>query len=245
MEHAVYDDIAREYKDSKQLPFRKYIEEYTLFQAAGNIRGYKVLDLACGEGFYTRKLKRARAAEVTGVDISPEMIHLAEASEFEKPLGCRYQVHDVAEMPTLGSFDMVVAMYLLNYARSKEELLAFCRAAYRQLEPGGRFIGFNDNMSNRMFYYETYGKYGFIKQTRPDRQEGDPIHYTFYNQDGAVFRFDNYYLHPETYAEAFAEAGFVDFRWTSIALHPSQKDNPFWNHFMAEPPLMGFSARKI
>ncbi|MCY4545992.1 MAG: hypothetical protein OXD39_12205 [Gemmatimonadetes bacterium] len=54
-----YDAIAGAYKDSKQLSFRKYIEEYTLFETLGDIGGVKALDLACGEGFYTRKLKLA------------------------------------------------------------------------------------------------------------------------------------------------------------------------------------------
>lgn len=78
---AEYDAIAGAYKDSKQLSFRKYIEEYSLFESLGDIGGVKALDLACGEGFYTRKLKRAGAGEVLGVDVSAEMIRLAEAEE--------------------------------------------------------------------------------------------------------------------------------------------------------------------
>ena len=64
-----YDAIAGAYKDSKQLSFRKYIEEYTLFETLGDITGVKALDLACGEGFYTRKLKLAGAAEVLRVEV--------------------------------------------------------------------------------------------------------------------------------------------------------------------------------
>ena len=49
-----YDAIAGAYNDSMQLSFRKYIEEYTLFETPGDIDGVTALDLACGEGFYTR-----------------------------------------------------------------------------------------------------------------------------------------------------------------------------------------------
>ena len=52
-----YDDIAEAYRDSKQLSFRKYLEEYSLFEMLGKVRGKSVLDLACGEGFYTRKIE--------------------------------------------------------------------------------------------------------------------------------------------------------------------------------------------
>ena len=85
-----YDGIAEAYRDSKQLSFRKYIEEYTFFEILGDIRGATVLDLACGEGFYTRKVKQAGAAEVTGVDLSEEMINLADEEEGIRPLGCFY-----------------------------------------------------------------------------------------------------------------------------------------------------------
>src|SRR5215471_5943103 len=43
---AEYDAIAQEYRDSKQLPFRSYVEEYTLFGLLGSLAGLAVLDLA-------------------------------------------------------------------------------------------------------------------------------------------------------------------------------------------------------
>ena len=73
-----YDAIAGEYQESKRLSFREHVERYTLFETLGDVRGKTVLDLACGEGFYTRLLRQAGASEVTGVDISAAMIELAE-----------------------------------------------------------------------------------------------------------------------------------------------------------------------
>ena len=82
-----YDAIANAYRDFKRLPFREYIERYTLFEMLGDVRGKKVLDMACGDGFYTRLLKQAGASGVTGVDVSAEMIRLAEQEELRNPLG--------------------------------------------------------------------------------------------------------------------------------------------------------------
>ena len=56
----VYDSIAESYRDSKQLPFRYVVERYTLFQTLGDLRNRTVLDLACGEGFYTRQFMQGR-----------------------------------------------------------------------------------------------------------------------------------------------------------------------------------------
>ncbi|MXY55621.1 MAG: class I SAM-dependent methyltransferase, partial [Gammaproteobacteria bacterium] len=75
---AEYDAIARGYQESKRLPFREHIERHTLFQLLGDVAGKTVLDLACGDGFYTRLLRQAGASQVTGVDISRAMIELAE-----------------------------------------------------------------------------------------------------------------------------------------------------------------------
>ena len=242
---AEYDKIAKEYQESKQLPFRTYIETYTFFKTLGSIAGLKILDLACGEGFFTRKLKLAGAAQVYGVDLSAEMIQLAQQIEKQTALGCQYAVHDVATMPYIDEFDVVTAMYLLNYAASKEQLLAFTKAAYAQLKPGGRFVGFNDNIAADVATYSRSRKYGFIKEATPNRKEGDAIRYTFYNADGTEFQFNNFYLHPTTYDEAFLEAGFKHFQWVSPQLDPTQLEKAaYWNDFLTDAPLIGFMAEK-
>jgi 2-polyprenyl-3-methyl-5-hydroxy-6-metoxy-1,4-benzoquinol methylase len=83
-----YDAIAREYKESKQLPFRIHVEAYTLLKLLGDVRGLAVLDLACGEGIYSRLLRRAGVQRVVGVDLSSAMIDLAREQERRDPLGC-------------------------------------------------------------------------------------------------------------------------------------------------------------
>ena len=112
-----------------------------------DLRGRTVLDLACGEGVYTRQFKRAGATAVTGVDISQATIALAEGEERQDPLGCRYVRADAAAFTPAAPVDIVTAVYLLNYARTPEALDRFCRGAcFRALRPGGRLVGFNDNV---------------------------------------------------------------------------------------------------
>lgn len=239
-----YDDIAEAYRDSKQLSFRKYLEEYSLFEMLGNVRGKEVIDLACGEGFYTRKIKQAGAAAVTGVDISAEMIRLAEDEERERPLGCQYFNRDVAELEIAESVDVVVAMYLLNYAKTKKELLRFCQVSYNALCSGGRFVGVNDNVRNPPKGTVSFAKYGFEKECVSPPKEGDVILYKLVNEDGQHFEFKNFYLAPETYQWAFQEAGFADFEWVDLHLSPVQQGNSFWAEFLSNPPLTGFMASK-
>ena len=59
-----YDAIATAYQRSKQSPIRRYVESYSFFQMLGDVHGQAVLDLACGEGFYSQRISpsAARAA---------------------------------------------------------------------------------------------------------------------------------------------------------------------------------------
>jgi len=91
---------------------------------------------------HTRMLKQHGAALVVGVDISPEMVHLATQQEQAEPLGITYQVCDAVTLPQMGPFDLVTAVYLLNYATSNDQLLSMFRSAYDNLVAGGRFVAY-------------------------------------------------------------------------------------------------------
>jgi ubiquinone/menaquinone biosynthesis C-methylase UbiE len=70
---AQYDHIGSKYDEYAQTATQKRAESYTVLRMAGPLAGQRVLDLACGFGFYTRLLKQHGAAEVIGIDISPEV----------------------------------------------------------------------------------------------------------------------------------------------------------------------------
>lgn len=203
-----------------------------------------VLDMACGEGFYTRRIKLAGASNVLGVDISEEMIGLAEEEERIRPLGCSYVRTGAEEFRAEQAFDIVVAMYLLNYARSSRQLQRMCRACYGALRPGGRLVGVNDNVRNPPLGTESLERYGFVRSGPALPKDGDVTLYEFTNCDGSRFRFENYYLSPRTYREAFENAEFRDFRWIDVSLHPSRRGDGSWLRFMARPPIVAFAASK-
>ena len=134
---AEYDAIAREYRESKRLPFREHVERYTLFELLGDVRGATVLDLACGDGFYTRLLKEAGARDVTGGRRLRRHDRARRGARAATSLGCRYVHADVAEFEPGEPVDLVVAAYLLNYARTPEQLSASAGSAMRRSSPAG------------------------------------------------------------------------------------------------------------
>ena len=78
---ADYDEFSRQFKKSREFPFRTCIEEFMMLQMLGNVAGLKALDLACGEGHYARMIRGNGAARVIGVDVSEGMIALAREEE--------------------------------------------------------------------------------------------------------------------------------------------------------------------
>ena len=243
-----YDTIAEEYKKSREWPCCLHIEEYTYFNLLGNLGGKSILDLACGEGLYTRKVKHKGAERVVGVDISPKMIELARQEEAKETLGIEYIVGDVLELGAIGSFDLVVASYLLNYAQTKEELLKMCQTIYANLKQGCRFVSINDNFEQSPESYVICEKYGYTKSISEPIKEGTPITLTFrIPGDNKTFSFDNYYLSKATYEWAFRTAGFKEIHWHKPIVSPEgvrEFGQKFWQDFLDYAPIVGIECLK-
>ena len=114
---------------------REWLNNPAFLEFVGDVRGRRVLDAGCGEGYNTRILAR-RGARMAGVDLSERMIALARDEERREPLGIDYvraSYTDVA-MFADGSFDAVVAfMSLMDGPRFDLAM----REAFRVLRPGG------------------------------------------------------------------------------------------------------------
>ena len=234
-----YDPIAEQYKRSKQQPWRTYIECFTLLELMGDPRGMTALDVACGEGFYTRLIRERGAARVVGVDLSQGMIDLARKQEVAHRLGIEYVVGDARELPVSEPYDLAVAAYLLNYARNREELQAMCNGIARCLKPGGRFVTVNCNPALHFPDAPTYRPYGFETSVHGTWQEGAPIRWTFHLSDG-VFDIENYHLNRAVHEDAFRLAGFRETRWHAPRLSSeglAAHDAAFWSSFLTHPPV--------
>ena len=242
-----YDRISHHYQDSKRLPFRRHVEAYSMLGLLPDLAGRSVVDLACGEGIYTRALMRAGAARVAGVDVSPQMIALGEQAEAAEPLGVRYVVADVAVVEMEERFDVAFCSFLFNYARDRAELRALVEAVARLVRPGGLVVGCNDYPDNPPEHFGRYRPYGFIKVGSADRKEGDLITYRFFNPDGAVFELDNYFLPTDAYRQEFARAGFVSFDWVMPEVSPEGMavfPPGFWDVYLDSPPIVSLTATR-
>ena len=210
-----------------------------MMELVGDPTGLTVLDLACGEGFYSRLLRHRGAACVTGLDLSAGMIGLAEAQEARQPLGVRYAVADARKLSGEDPVDLAVAAYLLNYARTLAELQSMCDGIARSLKSGGRFVTVNTNPALAFPSAPCYRKYGFQTEAVGEWGEGTPIRWTFHLDDGS-FTIENYHLSVASHEDALQRAGFRDIRWHPAALAPNaptEQDQDFWSTLLESPPL--------
>jgi ubiquinone/menaquinone biosynthesis C-methylase UbiE len=129
-----YDRWARVYDhDANPLP---PLEEPVVWQAIGDPRGRRALDLGCGTGRHALWLA-GRGAEVTAVDFSAGM--LEEAARKPGAERVRFVQHDL-HLPLPfedGEFDLVVSGLVLEHLRDLDPFFAEAR---RVLRPGGRAV---------------------------------------------------------------------------------------------------------
>jgi ubiquinone/menaquinone biosynthesis C-methylase UbiE len=238
-----YDSIAFQYKEAKQHSWRKSVEEYTAFHLLGDVAGKSVLDLACGEGHYARMVKNKGATRVVGVDISSKMIELAEEEEKKNPLGIEYLVADVAALPDVGQFDVIVSAYLLTYANSLDVARKFWEAIYRSLKPGGKVVIVHFNMEQDEKYYKNFEPFGLRIDASKKKAEGDPITLIFKNPDNSEFSFDICYLKHTTQELAQRQAGFAKpAEWHTPTVDPSlpAKEQQMYQPLLGDIAMFGY-----
>ncbi|MEK7192143.1 MAG: class I SAM-dependent methyltransferase [Patescibacteria group bacterium] len=94
-----------------------------------------VLDLACGQGFFSRELFQ-RGASVTGVDVAPELIQIARKRSDKK---IRFEVGSAAKLSFLKpkSFDAVILVLAIQ---NIDPINGVFKEARRVLKDGGKFV---------------------------------------------------------------------------------------------------------
>jgi len=157
-----------------------------LGQAALNLLdpqpGEHILDIGCGDGTLTLKIKEA-GADVVGIDNSLSMIGAARAK------GLDARLMDAGQLKFGEAFDAAFSNATLHWVLDKERA---ARAIWFALKPGGRFAG------------EMGGQRNLSKLRRAlddelvERGFGPPTYAA------------NWYPSPEEFTAVYEQAGFKD-----------------------------------
>lgn len=129
----------------------------------------RLLDLGCGSGWTSVFLAR-RGYRVTGQDIAPDMIALAEANRSEAGVdGLDFRVCDYESLGFQGEFDAALFYDALHHADDPGEALAnVCRA----LKPGGMLITIEpgDGHAEAEHSRAAVDSFGVTEQDMPPRR---------------------------------------------------------------------------
>jgi SAM-dependent methyltransferase len=143
----VYDDFTAHYD------YEGWLADLLKILERRGLTGRRLLDVACGTGKSFMPML-PRGWQVTGCDVSPAMVALAE----EKTGGSvELSVVDMRELPSLGEFDLVWALDdAINYLLSVEELEEALRGMSDNLADEGLLLfDVNELLVYRTFYAET------------------------------------------------------------------------------------------
>jgi len=239
-----YDGAGEQYAQFKESTTLPLPERYTIRKLVGDVRGRAVIDLACGTGFYTRMLKQQGAGRMVGVDISLDMVTQARQQEQAEPLGIEYLVDDALRLRPTHEFELVTAVYLLNYASSRDALLGMFRTVHGQLREHGRFVAMTTHPDFSLSK-PNWTKYG-LSVAQLEREEDrflcvadlhiqPPLRMSCYNWDNSVYEW------------AAREAGFQRLSWHELEIPPEELERhgaEYWRDYQENPLLLALSCEK-
>ena len=144
--------------------------------------GEHILDIGCGDGTLTLKIKEI-GADVVGIDNSLSMIGAAKAK------GLDARLMDAAQLKFAEAFDAAFSNATLHWVLDKERA---ARAIWFALKPGGRFAGEMGGDGNLAHLRQT------LDAVLVERGFGPPTYAA------------NWYPTVEEFAAVYEQAGFKD-----------------------------------
>lgn len=242
-----YNTIQGPYDYIRKLSISFIEHENVQATVAPFVKDARVLELACGSGFYTYDFLKWGASAVTGVDISQAMMEEARrrgSAVTGSPAGAISGTVDFIlgdcmkpAAYTGGPFDLVFGAWLLNYAPDRARLVDMFRNIALNLKDGGHFVGVtipptqdpkasvNAELKARPL---PDGSGGLIYQVITDVEDGIYFHVHGDTEVGDV-DFDNYHLRQSVYEAAAREAGMSgELTWgvTSVPERYLRGDGP-------------------
>lgn len=210
-----------------------YVENYTFASILGNVSGKSVLDVGCGTGVSTRLIKQLGAARVIGIDISSEMLQVAQVEEQRHPLGIEYIQGDMFASATLGRFDLVAAFASLMSSPTRDHLHKTCAMIFNNLRAAGRLVAVV-YVAQPPAISQRLEKYGLTFSLPEPLQEGDVVT-TIVRSGGQPLTFQDYYYSRTTYEWACRTAGFQTIRWHRPVVSPKGLEKfgqEFWQDYV-------------
>lgn len=130
----LYDELM------KEAPYEKWVEFVKKYTTKYEVQGRRLLDLACGTGELSIRLAKD-GFDVTGVDLSDDMLTVANSKASRVGVGIQFYQQNMAELDGLGQFDVInIFCDSLNYLQTENEVADTFRSVHRHLTKDGLFM---------------------------------------------------------------------------------------------------------
>ena len=191
----IYDEINKEIDYSAWADF---IE--SAVKANSDTRPELVLDLGCGTGSMTLELGK-RGYDMTGVDISVEMLDIARERAYDIGLADKmlWLCQDMTEFELYGTVDLAVScLDCLNHLTKGGELDKCLSLVHNYLIPDGLFIfdvngkaKFENIYADRSYVMETDGAMCIWQNNYNPKSHLCDFYITLFNEEGGAYeRYD-------------------------------------------------------
>lgn len=204
----LYDQAAQRWQRRAPNSLSDFTGRPAVFEMCRDVRGLTILDVGCGEGYCTRELKGRGAKDIVGLELSTEMLRIAQQQEDELQQGIRYLAGDVRALPfEAGQFDLVTAVFVFNYLDTAAMLQALTEIR-RVLKPNGHFVFSIPHPSfpfmraaSPPFFFD-FGQRGYFSGS--DTKNEGSIHC----MDGTILPVQMIHKPLEAYFSSLGQAGF-------------------------------------
>jgi ubiquinone/menaquinone biosynthesis C-methylase UbiE len=244
MKQNIYDvpGFFKSYKRMRenQSGLNELIEQMAMLSLLPDVKGAHVLDLGCGTGELCRRIKALGAYKVIGVDISANMLEMAQK---DIPAGVVFQnqaMEDLNFNPEM--FGLVVSSLAFHYVMDLQELF---RKIHNWLEPSGVLLF---STEHPILTCSQGIHHGWAKNSHGDKLFW-PV--DFYSQEGKreshwfVEGVIKYHRTVSTIMNALINTGFT----ICAVMEPtaSEEDSQIWPELKdaaRRPPFLLIKAKK-
>lgn len=137
----IYKSFAQVYDNlMTDTPYELWLEHLLDAFKRYDLAGKEILDLACGTGEMSSRLAR-KGYKVIGVDLSPEMLEIAQEKSYSNNLQVIYVNQDLKELELHKKSDSVISFCDgFNYILDQNDLLNIFKKINTYLNDNGLFI---------------------------------------------------------------------------------------------------------
>ena len=200
-----------------------------------------MIDVACGDGFYSRQF-RAAGAEVVGVDESKEMIRLANEREAREPAPSVTRSPTPPTWNTSSSAPACTASTSPSRSGSsttprRSNVARDVRSLACVVRPSGRFVHLGGCFDSIFSHPENFAQYGIELEVLESHGDGSRCRWTV-RGGGQSVSAENTMWTPATITAELEAAGFADIQWPGAEVGPegvAEMGDAYWTDYLKHP----------